>query len=205
MKRNINAGIRKLREHLRFGKTGSQLFQNPELNVGLRYSGRNPLKRGNGLPHSVEKALQTIKHGDGRKCRAAEVVNQPQGLQAVKPDMELTPEVFGIRAVPADDRPIDCEPGKIEIRLKAGMDFSGGGQDGLRSPVRIGLHPGKPFPEDRENSGIMEAVFIRPPFMNRSIRCPVPKGTLSEGREEGKTVVVPIWPIFRSLASLSRK
>ncbi|MDO9228569.1 MAG: hypothetical protein Q7U03_03280, partial [Syntrophales bacterium] len=92
------------------------------------------------LPHLVEKALQTLKHGDGRKCRAAEVVNQPQGLQAVKPDMELTPEVFGIRAVPADDRPIDREPGKIEISLQARMDLSGGGQNGFRTPVRIGLH-----------------------------------------------------------------
>ena len=53
------------------------------------------------------------------------MVNQFQGLQTVKPDMELTSEMFGIRAVPADDRPIDREPGKIEIRLQVGMDLSG--------------------------------------------------------------------------------
>ena len=122
---------------LRFGKMGSQFFQNPELNVGFRNSGRNFRDRGNRLPHSVEKALQTLKHGDGRKCGAAEVVNQPQGLQAVKPDMELTSEMFGIRAVPADNRPIDRKPGKIEIRLQIRMDLPGGGQDGFRTPVRI--------------------------------------------------------------------
>jgi hypothetical protein len=117
----------KLRSDLRFGKTGSQFFQNPDLTVGLRYSAMNPCDQWNRLPHPVKKALQTLKHGDGRKCRAAEVVNQPQGLQAVKPDMELTPEMFGIRAVPADHRPVDCEPGKIEIVLQARMDLSGSG------------------------------------------------------------------------------
>ncbi len=41
--------------------------------------------------------------------------------------------------------------------------------------------------------------------MNRSIRCPVPKGTLFEGRGEGKTVVVSITPMLPILASLLRK
>ncbi len=119
---------------LRFGKMGSQFFQNSELNVGFRYSGRNFRDRGNHLPHPVEKPLQTLKHGDGRKCGTAEVVNQPQGLQAVKPDMELTSEMFGIRAVPADDRPIDREPGKIEIRLQIGMDLLGRRSGWLPNP-----------------------------------------------------------------------
>ena len=124
------------------------------------------------------------------EMRAAEVVNQPQGLQAVKPDHGT--DAGGARdPASSGGRPANrLQNRKIEIRLKAGMDFSAG-QDGLRSRCPDRLHPGKPFPEDRENSGIMEAVFVRPPFMNRSIRCPTPKGTPIRRPRRGKTDVVP--------------
>ena len=64
------------------------------------------------------------------------------------------------------------------------------------------LHRGEPLLENHEDPRIVQTVFIRPTGRKRSILLPVPKGTLPEGRDEGKTVVsvmVPILPIFASL------
>ncbi len=60
--------------------------------------------------------------------------------------------------------------------------------------------------KDDEDPGIVQAVFIRSAGHEpEHPLLPVPKGTLSEIRAEGKTVVFVTVPIFPILASLLRK
>ena len=83
------------------------------------------------------------------------MVDQPQSLQSVKPDVELPAELPGIVAVISDRSPNLGKTAHMEILPKTSMNVCRLGKNRFAIPIRTGFDRVEPITKDDEDPGIV--------------------------------------------------